>query len=101
MNPVNILIGGYTLILILGGLVGYLKAGSLLSIISSLVFGSLLLIGLYNKSTATLLLTLTALLLFFAYRWFQTGNFLPAGVLLVLTGLVLGASFLLLKRQTL
>ncbi len=94
----NIAIGLYALLLLIGGAIGYFKAGSNMSLImgtvTALVFAIL---GLQKgRITDYATLALTALMaLFFSFRLFMTGNFFPSGII-ILASIVL---FLWLLRQ--
>lgn len=82
----------YGMIVLIGGIIGYLKAGSLPSLIMGISFG-LLLIGSaiamfkgkkFGKWFAVGLSTL--LIVFFAYRLLITRHLMPAGII-ILVGL--------------
>ncbi|MBA3602272.1 MAG: TMEM14 family protein [Parachlamydiaceae bacterium] len=94
----NIAMGLYALLLLIGGAIGYFKAGSNMSLImgtvTALIFAFL---GLQKGRIAGYAtLALTALMAsFFSYRLFITHNFFPNGII-VLASLVL---FLWLLRQ--
>lgn len=81
----------YGLLVLLGGIMGYVQAQSLPSLISGLVFGVALLVaswGLWQGSGAAgyWAVGLTLLLaLFFGYRFFSTGKWMPAGGMLMLS----------------
>ena len=74
-----------------GGLIGYLTAGSVASVVAGAVFGVLLMsagaallkgkmIGLYGGLALAALLTA-----FFGYRFWQGGVFMPSGVMAALS----------------
>jgi uncharacterized membrane protein (UPF0136 family) len=77
----------YIVLLIVGGLIGYLKAGSKVSLIMSVAFaGALALCALgvvFQRYVADILLL--ALLIVFTMRLTKTKKFMPAGLMLVLT----------------
>lgn len=85
----------YGLLTIVGGVIGYFKAGSMMSLISGAVSGLLILasavallkgkfIGYYG------VLGLSALLaVFFGIRFFKSWAFMPAGLMLVLSAITL------------
>uniref|UniRef100_A0A5K3FLF4 Transmembrane protein 14C n=1 Tax=Mesocestoides corti TaxID=53468 RepID=A0A5K3FLF4_MESCO len=80
---------GYALFIILGGVYGYYKAGSLPSLVSGVAFGVILLIGSYklgqNPGDANCLLGGSALLaLIMAVRYYNTRKLMPAGIVCVL-----------------
>lgn len=87
-------VAAYALLILLGGLVGYLKADSIASLASGTLFGAVLFtlgLGITRNSkigfNGALILTglLTAI---FAERWYFTQKMMPAGMMLVLSGVV-------------
>lgn len=100
MNRVDAVITAYSLILLIGGVTGYMLAGSTASLLMSATFAILLIGTLFlsrfypafaQKTTYTLL---SALILFFGYRWYSI-KFMPSGLLCLLTLSVLTTVFLL------
>jgi uncharacterized membrane protein (UPF0136 family) len=79
------LILGYTLLLMFGGLVGYVKAGSVPSLVASLLSGFILLYGVYLSNWKICFLTLILLCAVFLWRWSKTGKIMPAVPLACLT----------------
>lgn len=85
------LILAYALLVALGGIVGYIKAGSQQSLISGLVSGVALAIAwfvsLQNPSVGFALATFLALglLIVFAIRFRKTSKFMPAGLMAALS----------------
>lgn len=78
----------YIVLLVIGGLIGYLKAGSKASIIMSSAFaGALVLCAtrVISPSTHLDVILLVALLIFFAMRLAKSKKFMPAGMMLILT----------------
>lgn len=80
----NIAVGLYAVLLLVGGAIGYFKANShpslIMGTLSALAFGILA----FQKGRLTdyATLCLAALLgMFFGYRWYLTGNFMPAGIM--------------------
>jgi uncharacterized membrane protein (UPF0136 family) len=98
MNRFNAMITGYSLLLLIGGVIGYFVAGSLASLLMSSIFailliGSLFLIRLYPTYGSRAVFGLLALLaLFFSYRWY-TIKFFPSGALTILTLVVLTIAY--------
>ena len=90
MNPVTIL-WIYIVLLIVGGLIGFLKAGSKVSLITSAISAAILAIAsipsLLQPGVRQILIeTILALLLVvFAVRLAKTKKFMPSGLMLVLT----------------
>jgi uncharacterized membrane protein (UPF0136 family) len=85
----------YILLLLGGGLFGYYKAGSKVSLITSAVFAALLVLttvphfldAQFASKLATILMAV--LLVVFAVRLSKTGKFMPSGLMLTVTGLTL------------
>lgn len=77
----------YIVLLVVGGLVGYLKAGSKASLITSSVFAALLILCqvrvIFQPYMADIILAV--LLVVFAWRLTKSRKFMPSGLLLVLT----------------
>lgn len=77
----------YGLIVLAGGLFGYLTANSLPSLIAGSIFGALLFgsgLGLFRTSIVayfTALLSSFILTLFFAFRFYKTGAMTPSGMM--------------------
>ncbi len=95
LDRFDTLITGYSLLLLIGGVIGYIMAGSLASLFMSSIFAILLLSSLFlirfyptigDRSIFTLLALLT---LFFAYRWYAV-KFMPSGLLCLLTIVIAG-----------
>lgn len=90
MKP-DFAIYAYTLLLFIGGIIGYFKSGSIISIAVSTVSAALMLASLYLKNSYsqvgysalyTLLILLTAL---FCWRFAASGKFMPAGLFSLLS----------------
>lgn len=81
----------YIVLLLAGGLIGFLKAKSKVSLIMSAVFAVLLVLtnlrGIFQQSFANNLanVILAALLVVFAIRLAKTKKFMPGGLMLVAT----------------
>jgi len=82
----------YAVLVIAGGIMGYLKAQSRPSLISGLVSGIALLIAWlitlfqsYNVGIALATLLAIALLIVFAIRFRKTNKFMPAGLMAILS----------------
>ncbi|XP_048472332.1 transmembrane protein 14C-like isoform X2 [Rhincodon typus] len=87
---------GYAALVASGGLVGYVKAGSVPSLAAGLLFGSAAGFGAYQitqdpKNIWLSLIASGALTGIMGMRFYNSGKFMPAG-------LVAGASFLMLGR---
>lgn len=85
----------YGLLVVTGGLIGYLTANSLPSLIAGSVSGALLFasgLGLYRTSVVaffTALAVTLVLTLFFAVRFYLTRQVMPVGMMAILSFTVL------------
>ncbi|MCX6892388.1 MAG: TMEM14 family protein [Verrucomicrobiota bacterium] len=81
----------YIILLLAGGLFGFFKAGSKVSLITSAVAAAALVLaatrGLFTPAFGKLLadLIMAALLVVFAIRLAKTKKFMPSGLMLVIT----------------
>ena len=79
------------MLLIVGGLIGFLKAGSKVSLVTSASFAAAFVVtlipGLLGASLASGLATtlMAVLLVVFAVRLSKTRKFMPSGLMLVIT----------------
>ncbi len=90
MNP-NLILWIYIVLLVIGGIIGFVKGKSQVSLIMSVAFAavlSLTAIGVLNVPHLVDLL-LAALLVVFAIRLAKTRKFMPAGLMIVMTVLAL------------
>jgi len=93
----NYVLWVYVVLLVAGGLIGYLKAGSKISLISSLLFAIPLALSAAGKLPSwSGKICLAVLLVVFAIRLAKTKAFMPSGLMTLLTGLAL--LLLLIKR---
>jgi uncharacterized membrane protein (UPF0136 family) len=94
-NFANSVLWIYIVLLLVGGLIGFFKARSKVSLISSSVFALLLVLTtlhrIFQPAFAQDLanIILAALLVVFAVRLARTKKFMPSGLMLVLTILTL------------
>jgi len=84
----------YICLLTLGGIMGYVKSGSVMSLVMSLSLSGLFLamMVLATKIKNSLSYTtffLLAVDLFFTYRFLKTSKFMPAGLFAIITFMVL------------
>lgn len=99
MNIVNVTLGIYSILLIIGGVMGYIKADSLISLLigvgSGLILGYCTMVHyLGNRLHCLLILGLTTLItLFFAYRFYLTGKVFPPAFMIVCGLIVLLVMF--------
>jgi len=81
----------YGILVIVGGLFGYIKAGSTASLVMGNIFGiALLVCGLgmmknYDWAYFGSLLLTAALALFFGFRFITTGAWMPGGTMLIVS----------------
>ena len=90
-NFANVVLWIYIVLLLVGGLIGFLKAGSKVSLIMSAAFAAALVLCalkiIFQYYVADLLLA--ALIVVFAMRLAKTKKFMPSGLMLILTIAVL------------
>ncbi|TAK94258.1 MAG: hypothetical protein EPO07_16950 [Verrucomicrobia bacterium] len=87
----NLVLWIYIVLLVVGGLIGFLKAGSKVSLILSAAFAAALVLcaipdflsASFRHGFANVLMA--ALLVVFAVRLAKTKKFMPAGMMLVVT----------------
>jgi uncharacterized membrane protein (UPF0136 family) len=90
----------YIVFLLVGGLIGFFKAGSKISLITSSVAAALLVVSaipeLFQPGFRRLLadVIMAALLVVFAIRLAKTRKFMPSGLLLLATIVALGCRHL-------
>jgi uncharacterized membrane protein (UPF0136 family) len=81
----------YIVLLLVGGLIGFFKAKSKVSLITSAVFAAVLVLavspGIFQPVTARILVNviLALLLVVFAVRLAKTKKFMPSGLMLAVT----------------
>ncbi|MBS0634515.1 MAG: TMEM14 family protein [Verrucomicrobia bacterium] len=92
MNIFNSVITGYSLLLLVGGVIGYFAAGSIASLLMSTIFAIGLLSSLFFKWHRVIFSLLGMLVLFFAYRWYMT-KFMPSGALCLFTIAILAFTY--------
>jgi uncharacterized membrane protein (UPF0136 family) len=90
----NLVFWIYVVLLLVGGLIGFFKANSKISLITSAVAAALLVLtraGIFEPTFARSLanVIMAALLIVFAIRLMKTKKFMPSGLMLVLTILAL------------
>ncbi|HLP77232.1 MAG TPA: TMEM14 family protein [Candidatus Paceibacterota bacterium] len=85
----------YIVLLVIGGLIGFLKAKSQVSLIMSVVFAALLVLTAVpnflalNTARGLADVLMAALLVVFGMRLAKTKKFMPAGMMLIVTVLAL------------
>jgi len=91
MNFAETVLWTYIVLLVIGGLIGFLKAGSKVSLLTSVVAGAVLALtairGLLHPTLARGLADtiMAVLLVVFAVRLSKTRKFMPSGLMLALT----------------
>lgn len=99
MNKTATLVGIFALATLIGGVMGYLLAGSIISLWAGIVSGIALLtatLGILNGHAWGYHLGKTfslALGVFFGIKFAATGNWFPPGAMMILSALVLAVLF--------
>jgi len=94
-NFANMVLWIYIVLLLVGGLIGFFKAKSKVSLITSLVFAALLVLTtlhhVFQPGFALELanVLMTVLLVVFAVRLAKTKKFMPSGLMLVATAVAM------------
>jgi Small integral membrane protein len=86
----NTILWIYIILLVVGGLIGFLKAGSKVSLMTASISAALLVItttGLFDNSVRNGIADaiMAALLVVFAVRLAKTKKFMPSGMMLTIT----------------
>jgi len=86
----NTILWIYIILLLVGGLMGFFKAGSKVSLITSAIFAAALVlttIGLFQPAVARGVADglMAVLLVVFAIRLSKTKKFMPSGLMLIIT----------------
>lgn len=103
MNTFQIALLLYAIIIAAGGVMGYVSAQSMVSLVNGLIAAVILLVGLAisfrNPAVGFGLSAVVALALgiFFAYRFFTTGKWMPGGMTMILSAI----AFVLMLLATL
>jgi uncharacterized membrane protein (UPF0136 family) len=90
----------YGIFILIGGIIGYVKAGSLASLAMGVIFGALLIGSAFWRRWGRVLALISTLFLdvFFTFRYLSTGKFNPPGVLALVSFAVLVLLVLNFKR---
>ncbi|MGH8022874.1 MAG: TMEM14 family protein [Limisphaerales bacterium] len=91
----NIVFWCYIILLLIGGLIGFFRAGSKVSLITSAVAAAILILTqvadviepVYRRSVGDIIMVI--LLVVFAWRLSKTKKFIPNGLMMILTVVVL------------
>lgn len=93
----------FTILIFIGGLVGYINKGSVPSLVSGTIFTILLAFSTYlegaRKNPYPLLITLIALSAIMLWRYIESMNFQPAGLIGLLTVIMLARHCYLLYTR--
>ncbi len=106
MNAFQVVLLLYAIIIAAGGLMGYVQAQSTISLVNGLVAAALLLLGwglsFRNPVAGFGLGAVVALALgvFFAYRFFTTGKWMPGGVTMILSAIAFITMLAALLRKS-
>lgn len=101
-DPITII---FTVLVFIGGIIGYVKAGSTPSLVWSTVFAIALALSTYlegaRKQPYPVMGVLLALTFLMGYRWIKNGVFLPGGAIATLSLLLFArhAYLLYLRRK--
>jgi len=90
MNPITVL-WVYIVLLVAGGVMGFLKAGSKMSLLTSLAFAAVLALCNANIIQVRHLvdIILAILIVFFGMRFTKGKKFMPMGLMAILTAVTL------------
>jgi len=95
MQTAPLIVYVYAVLVIIGGIIGFAKAGSCPSLIGGILGGLVLLMAGYGLSHVQAwglplaLILIFALLVFFAVRYARTRTLMPAGLMVILSLLAL------------
>jgi uncharacterized membrane protein (UPF0136 family) len=94
MTTARVLLWIYIALLMAGGLMGFIKAGSKASLIASSIFAAILVVFALNAAAFPYYwIILFVLLLFFTKRYFRSKKFMPNGMMAILTVIFLIAIY--------
>lgn len=99
MKPTGWIVLGYALLVFLGGIFGYVKAGSTASLIMGVTFAVALstsAFAMFNEKKigfSTAITTTALLVAFFIYRFAITYKFMPAGLMGLISLIILAILF--------
>ncbi|CAD5205500.1 unnamed protein product [Bursaphelenchus okinawaensis] len=89
----------YAVIVLLGGVVGFIKAGSGMSLAAGVISG--IIAGFGALTSNFYVLTGVAVLLggVMAFRFYKSGNFMPPGLIVILSLILLGRCIFAFVQQ--
>lgn len=105
MKVTATIVFSYAMLILIGGFIGHLKAGSTASLISGITFGTLLTLCAYAIAKGKIIAQYFALILtffldgFFTFRFAKTLYFIPAGMMSLLSLAVLIVIALKIRRS--
>jgi len=105
MNAFQVVLLLYAVIIAVGGVMGYTQAQSVVSLVNGLIAAALLLVGFglsfRNPAAGFGLGAVVALALavFFAYRFFTTGKWMPGGITMILSAIAFAVMLWALFRR--
>ena len=95
MSSAQIVLWVYIALVVVGGVMGFVKAGSKVSLVASLLSAAVLaLFATDGLPIDKAWMALVPLLAMFAMRYVKTKKFMPAGLMIVLTIAALAALFM-------
>jgi uncharacterized membrane protein (UPF0136 family) len=98
MTNAQIVILVYIALLLVGGIMGFVKAGSKASLIASTISAAVLALFVFNVLPFIYhWIVLVLLLALFAVRWGKKGKFMPNGFMVLITILALIAPMILAR----
>lgn len=95
MSSAQIVLWVYIALVVVGGVMGFVKAGSKVSLVASLISAAVL--AMFATDAFPIdkaWIALLPLLAMFFMRYVKTKKFMPAGLMVVLTGFTLAALFM-------
>ncbi|CAD5208004.1 unnamed protein product [Bursaphelenchus xylophilus] len=89
----------YAVLVLLGGVVGFIKAGSGMSLAAGLISGVIAGYGALTSNFYVLAGVAVVLGGVMAFRFYKSGNFMPPGLVLVLSVILLGRCIFAFVQQ--
>ena len=105
MKVTATIVCAYALLILMGGLIGYYKAGSIASLISGITFGIALVLCSFAIAKGKILAQYAALILtffldgFFTHKFAKTLHFVPSGMMSLFSLAVLIVIALKIRRS--
>lgn len=95
----------YSLILALGGMLGFFLSGSFISLVAGFISASLIFVAtlllpyFFQVGKYINYIVLSILAVFFIFRWIVVGSFIPAGIMTILTVITFAYLLHFLERK--